>query len=236
MVEHLGGTGIGNVGPHGAGHRVARPHPHDLTEHPDIEAPPRVEHVGEPADRSPEEVLVGDAVEPFREFHETTIPIPCPAPRRVAVERRLHLRHIGAQIERRAIGEEAPPLRVEPDQVECLIKISPGLGEDPPEDIRDREDRRPHVEAVTLLRKNRGLAADPGVLVAQRHRVATGGQRACGSQATEASPDHDHPILFLDGLHHPFLGSALAGIWLVTGSVFGGIRSGNGGEISQFEA
>ena len=194
MIEHLRRPGVGHIGPDGAGNAVPRSHPHDLAEHPHVETAARVEHVGEPAHRAPEEKLVGDPVEPLRKLHEAPVPLPRPAPRRVTVERGLHLRHISAQIERRTVGEEAPPLWVEPDQVEGLVEVAPGLGEDPPQDSRDREDRRPHVEAVALLREDRRLPPDPRILVAQRHRVTARRQRAGGGQATESGPDDDDPI------------------------------------------
>ena len=60
-----------------------------------------------------------------------------------------HPAGVGVQVERRAVGEERPPLRIERDQVELVLQVAAGLGEDPPQDRRHQQDGRPHVEAVT---------------------------------------------------------------------------------------
>jgi hypothetical protein len=47
------------------------------------------------------------------------------------VERRGHTLSIGAQVERRTVGEETTPLRIEAGESEFLAQIAPCFGENP---------------------------------------------------------------------------------------------------------
>ena len=99
---------------------------------------------------------------------------------------------IGVQVERRAVVEERPPLRVERDQIQLVGQLAAGLGEDPLQHRRHQQDRRPHVEAVAVDLEHRGLAAEPVVLLEDDDLVAPRGQRAGRRQA--ASPPPITPI------------------------------------------
>ena len=81
-----------------------------------------------------------------------------------------HRVDVFAQVEGRAVVEEAAPLRVEADQVEVVLEPPPGLGEDAREHARHGEDGRPHVEAEAALVEHGRLAAEPGVLLEQGDR------------------------------------------------------------------
>ena len=78
-------------------------------------------------------------------------------------------------------------------QVEVLVQVAAGLGEDALEHPRHGQDRRPHVEAEPVLLQHRRLAAEPGVLLEQRRPVAAAGQGAGRRQAAEAAADDRRP-------------------------------------------
>ena len=197
MVEHLRRPFVRHEGPHGTGHGVARPHPHDLLQERELQAAAGVEHVFHAPDASPEEEFVREPVEPLRQRHESGVALSGAGAGGVGVERGLHLSDVGDQIERRAVGEKTPPLRIERDEIEGCFQLAARLGEDSLEHAGNRQDRRPHVEPETLLSEHRSLAADPGIFFAERDRIAASRERAGSRQAAEAAADHDHPVLFI---------------------------------------
>ena len=105
------------------------------------------------------------------------------------------------QIERGAVGEEAPPLRIEWHKIERRLEITPRLSPDPPQHAGDRQDGRPHVEAVARLGEHRRLAPHPVILVAERDGIAAGSKCAGCRQAAEPSPDYHHSLVFFAPLH-----------------------------------
>ena len=96
---------------------------------------------------------------PGREFHET--PIARAGPRGESVETGTHLVDVGPQVEGRAVGEERAPLRVDPDQLQVVVEAPACLGEDAGQDRREREDRRPHIEAKAVRFEDGCLASEP---------------------------------------------------------------------------
>ena len=91
-----------------------------------------VEHVADRADRPPEEEALRDLVQPLGEAQELAgSPPPRPSPGAKASSRAAIALEVGDQVERRAVLEEAPPLRVEGDEVELVVEVAAGLGEDP---------------------------------------------------------------------------------------------------------
>ena len=88
------------------------------------EADLRVDHVADAADRLPEEVAVGDAVQPLGEGEEVAIAV---AGSTAGGERSSVAAMSSTfcdEVERRAVGEEAAPLRVEADQVEVVLQVA----------------------------------------------------------------------------------------------------------------
>ncbi len=82
------------------------------------------------------------------------------------------------------------------------MEVLARFGEDPLQDLGHGEDRRPHIEAVALFLQNRGLAAQPGVLLEQGDVVSSGRQSAGRSQSTQTSAnDSDSGFSMCHGAH-----------------------------------
>ena len=169
-----------------------------------------VDGIGQALDRFPEEELLRDLVQILRHLLEALVAFALVGPRGEAVHGAGHGIDVLDQVDLGLVLEEAAPLRVEPDQRQVLRLVAPGLGEDTPQDARHGQDGRPHVEpelaAIGASRaagrrqpQHRGLAAEPWVLVEQRHLVPArrGGRRR--RQATEAATHHhnmrNHAVL-----------------------------------------
>ncbi len=152
------------------------------------------------AHRAPEEEALRDLVQPLGDVRGTAgsrrRPPSRARRRRAAAAIALE---VGHQVERRAVVEEAAPLGVEPDEVELAPEVAAGLGEDPPEHRGEGEDRRPHVEAEALRLQRRGLAAQPGVALEERHPVAARRQGGGRGEAAEPRADDADAIR---GLRH----------------------------------
>ena len=73
------------------------------------------------------------------------------------LELRAHGRRIGREIERRAVFEEAAPLRVEARQRLRSLRARGLLPEDPAQHVGQRDDGRPHVEPKTAAPRARRL-------------------------------------------------------------------------------
>ena len=139
------------------------------------------------------------------EVHESGVALAASRTGGVGVERGPHACHIGKQIERGAIVKKAAPLRVERHEIEMLFQIAASLGIDSLEHSRDRQDGRAHVEPEALLGKHGRLAANPRILVTERHGVAAGSERACSCQTAQAATHHDHSIFFTRRIHRDSL-------------------------------
>ena len=74
-------------------------------------------------------------------------------------------------------------------EVEIVVQVAPGFGEDALEHARHGEDRRPHVEAEAAFVQHRRLAAEPGVLVVEGDPVAARRADAGGRQSPEPAAD-----------------------------------------------
>ena len=86
---------------------------------------------------------------------------------------------VGVQVEHRAVLEERPPLRVERDQVELVVQVAAGLGEDALQST-DGISRMvgPMSKRKPRLREHRGLAAEP-VRSSRRGRRRSPAPPAC---------------------------------------------------------
>jgi hypothetical protein len=94
------------------------------------------------------------------------------------------------QVDAGPVVEEAPPLRIETHEIEIIREVSPRLREDALQNARHGEDRGTHVEAKAVLVQHRGLAADPGIFVVERHRMTAGRRDAGRRQPAESTADH----------------------------------------------
>ena len=104
------------------------------------------------------------------------------------------------EVERRAVVEEAAPLRIEPHEVEVILHARAGLGEDAAQHGRDGDDGRPHVEAEAVAGELRGLAAEPFVALEEDDLAPARGEHAgCGEAGESAADDADgfHGCVFL---------------------------------------
>ena len=131
-------------------------------------------------------------MEPLCEFHKPCKPLVRLRSRGEGFQVLSHFCYVGNEVKRRAVGKETPPLRVQRNQLECLVEISPSFGKNPLQDIRDREDRGPHVEGVARLGERSGLATDPRIFVAERDGVASRGERAGRRQPGQTPANHHH--------------------------------------------
>ena len=131
-------------------------------------------------------------MQPLREGEEAAVAVGGPGGE--AVEGLRHRLGVFDEVEHRAVGEEAPPLRVEPDEVEVVVEIATRLREDATKYARHREDRRPHVEPEAVGLEHGGLAAEPGVELQQRDLVAPRSQRAGRRQPAQPPADHADPL------------------------------------------
>ena len=123
---------------------------------------------------------------------------------RERLELPLHGSDVFPQVERRAVLEEAAPLRIEADQIELVLEPPAGFAEDARENARHGQDRRPHVEPKSCLLEHRRFAAQPVVLLEQDDLVAARGEGAGGGEPPEtAADDADGQIL----CHHEALAS-----------------------------
>ena len=129
-----------------------------------------------------------------RELLEAPVAVAGAPSRREPVHGLGHGFDVLAEVDPRAVVEEAAPLRIEPPQVQVVGQLPPGLGEDALEHARNREDGRPHVEAEALLVQQGGFSADPAVLVEQRGLVAAGGKHAGGGEAAEPAADNRYRL------------------------------------------
>ena len=78
-------------------------------------------------------------------------------------------------------------MRIERDQVEIIVEIAIGLGEDAPQHAGHRQNRRPHVETVAGFLENRGLAAKPRRFLEERYPMSARRQSTCGRQTAQAA-------------------------------------------------
>ena len=88
------------------------------------------------------------------------------------IERGGHSRRVRVQVERRAVGEERAPLRVERNQLELILQVPPRLREDPPRTDGMRRMVGPMSKRKPALREHGGLAAEPRVLLEENDVVA----------------------------------------------------------------
>ena len=200
MIDHLGYALIANVAAHDPGDAAARPHCEHVAEDAGLKSRSRIEHVAQPADGSPKEIIVGDAVEPFGELDEAAITV---GRFRLGRKRGELLRHrsgVRNQVERRAVIEERAPLGVEPDEIERAREVASGFGKDSIQDARERQDRRAHIEAKPVAFENRRFAAQPVVALKEDDFVSARCQYAGRGEAAQSSAndaDSFHEFLFL---------------------------------------
>ena len=98
-------------------------------------------------------------MQPGRMFHET--PITRAGARGESVEADTHLVDVGPQVERRAVGEERSPLRVDPDQLKIVVQAPASFGENAGQHRRQSQNGRPHVEAEAIHFEDCRLAPEP---------------------------------------------------------------------------
>ena len=141
-------TRVGRERAHRAGDRAAHAHRQHVAEHPDRTTPSS--RTCRECRRSPRRSSAARCCAAAARVDELAVASPDSNRARSASSVCAIAFDVLREVEHRAVVEEAAPLRVEPDEVEVILQVAPGLGEDAAQDRRDREDRRPHVEAEAV--------------------------------------------------------------------------------------
>ncbi len=195
VIDHLRDARVGREFAHRARDRPPHPHREDIAEHLRIERRLPLEHVADAADRFVEKVPLRNAVQPRAVVDEFAVAPAGIRARGKGIERSCHRLGVLREIEHRAVVEEAAPLRIEPHEFEVVLEPRARLGEDAAEHRRDRDDRRPHVEAEAFLVELRGLAAEPVVAFEKRDLPPARREHTCRGKSRESAADD------ADGFH-----------------------------------
>ena len=119
---HLAPDGAGDRRPHAQAQYVGKGCGGEIA--------PEIHGVAQALDWLPEEEALGYLVQPLRDLEELSIAFGAVIPRREPSELLLHGSDVFAQVERRAILEEAAPLRIEADEVELVLEPPAGFAKD----------------------------------------------------------------------------------------------------------
>ena len=175
VVQHLRRVGVGDELADGSGHGLTHAHLQHIAQHLDVEDAAHIERVLDRTNGLPEEELIADGMQLTRQRHQLLVSAAHAG--KACLQAGGHRRLIIQQINRRAIVEEAAPLRVQPHHVDVVVQVLACLRKDLAQHRRLNQDRRPHIEPEALFAQLRCLTAQPGVLLKDLHLMPACRQR-----------------------------------------------------------
>jgi hypothetical protein len=189
VIEHLCDTGVMHPASDRAGDRRSHTQVQYVGKRGSGKIALEIDGVAQAVDRLPEVEAFGHLVQPLGDLEESSVSIGDAVARRERLELPPHAARIFLEVERRAVLEEAAPLRIKADEIELFLEPPVRFAEDAGEHPWHGQDRRSHVETETTFFEHGRFAAEPPVLLEQNHLVPARGQRARGSKPAQAAAD-----------------------------------------------